>query len=153
VSVRGVALLVAALALVSCGSPFPGSTLGQQVHSWAVTTGLAGSISTLRGDARRIGLVEARHDPAGVRTDCDVLVDDALSANQNLPSPDGTLTRILSAAYAAASAAGRHCLDGAAGNRTLQARSAAELSSAASGYVKAEARLDDLNATGRGSSS
>jgi len=153
VSVRGVALLVAALALASCGSPFPGSTLGQQVHSWAVTTGLAGSLSTLRGDARRIALVETRHDPAGVRTDCDVLVDDALGANQNLPSPDGTLTRILSAAYAAASAAGRHCLDGAAGNRTLLARSAAELSSATSGYVKAEARLDDLNATGSGSSS
>jgi hypothetical protein len=82
-----------------------------------------------------------------------VLVNDALSANQNLPSPDDTLTRILSAAYVSAAAAGRHCLDGAGGNRALLARAAAEASGAASGYVKAEARLDDLDATGTGSSS
>jgi hypothetical protein len=147
-----VVLLVAALALASCGSPFPGATLGQQVHSWALSTGLSASIRTLRGDARRIALVETRHDPTGVRTDCDVLVNDALSANQNLPAPDATLTRILSAAYAAAASGGRHCLDGAGGNQVLLTRSAAELSVAASGYVKAEARLDDLDATGSGSS-
>ncbi len=150
---RGALLVVAALVLASCGSPFPGATLGQQVHSWAVTTGLSASLSTLRGDARRIGEVEARHDAAGLRTDCDVLVNDALSANQNLPSPDATLTRILSAAYASASTAGRHCLDGAGGDRSLLASSASELAAAASGWVKAEARLDDLDATGGGSSS
>ncbi len=93
----------------------------------------------------------ARHDAGGVRTDCDVLVNDALSANQNLPSPDDTLTRILSAAYAAASAAGRHCLNGAAGNRELLTSAAAELATAETGYVKAQARLDELDATGTGS--
>jgi len=150
---RGVVLVLAALALASCGSPFPGKTVGQQVQSWAASTGLSASITTLRGDARRIAVVEARHDPAGVRTDCDVLVNDALSANQNLPSPDATLTGILSAAYAAASAAGRHCLAGADGNQTLLRRSASELTGAQSGFVKAEARLDELGATGLGSSS
>jgi hypothetical protein len=151
---RGLVVLVAALALVSCGStsPFPGRTLGQQVHSWATTTGLAGSLATLRSDARRVAEVEARHDVAGVRTDCDVLVNDALGANQNLPSPDATLTRILSAAYTSASAGGRHCLSGAGGNSTLLTQSAAELHSAASGYVKAQARLDAIDATGPGSS-
>ena len=88
-----------------------------------------------------------------MRTDCDVLVNDALGANQNLPSPDDTLTRILSAAYASASAAGRHCLTGAGGAEALLARSSAELATAASGYVKAEARLDALGATGPGPSS
>jgi hypothetical protein len=149
---RGAVLLGAALALASCGSPFPGRTLGQQVHSWATTTGLASSLSTLRADARRIAAVEARHDPAGVRTDCDVLVNDALGANQNLPSPDDTLTQILSGAYASASAAGRNCLTGAGGGPLL-ARSTAELATAESGYVKAEARLDALGATGPGPSS
>jgi hypothetical protein len=138
--------------LASCGSPFPGATLGQQVRSWATSTGLTASLSALREDARRIAAVEARHDRAGVRTDCDVLVNDALSANQNLPSPDPTLTRILSSAYAAATAAGRHCLTGAQGNQALLTRSANELAAAASGYVKAQARLDALNATGPGSS-
>ncbi|HEY5025864.1 MAG TPA: hypothetical protein VII76_12875 [Acidimicrobiales bacterium] len=149
---RGAVLVVAAMVLASCGSPFPGHTLGQQVHSWATTTGLAASLGTLRSDARRIAQVEARHDPAGVRTDCDVLVNDALGANQNLPSPDATLTRILSSAYASASVGGRHCLSAAAGNAALLRRSALELATAASGYVKAEARLDALDAIGPRSS-
>ncbi len=147
---RGAFLVVAVVALASCGSPFPGRTLGAQVHSWATTTGLAGSLSTLRADARRVGELEARHEPAAVRTDCDVLVNDALNANQNLPSPDATLTRILSTAYASASAGGRLCLTGANGD---DARSGVDLAAAESGYVKAEARLDALGATGPGSSS
>lgn len=147
---RSTVLLIAAVVLASCGSPFPGRTLGAQVHSWATTTGLAGSLSTLRGDARRVAELEARHDPVAVRTDCDVLVNDALNANQNLPSPDATLTRILSAAYSSASAAGRLCLQGTSRD---QARAAVDLATAASGYVKAEARLDALGATGPGSSS
>jgi hypothetical protein len=153
VTARGAALVVVALSLASCGSPFPGRTLGQQVHSWATTTGLAASLSTLRADARRVATVEARHDAAGLGTDCDVLVNDALSANQNLPSPDDTLTHILSSAYASASAGGRHCLAGAGGDRSLLTRSAADLATAQSGYVKAEARIDALDATGPGPSS
>lgn len=150
---RGAVLFGATLVLASCGSPFPGRTLGQQVHSWATAAGLSGSLSALRADARRIAMVEARHDPAGVRTDCDVLVNDALSANQNLPSPDATLSAVLSAAYVSAAAAGRHCLSGASGNAALLGSSRAELAAAESGYVKAEARLDALGATGPGASS
>jgi hypothetical protein len=153
VSGRGAVLVVAGLVLASCGSPYPGATLGQQVQSWARSTGWSGSLSALRGDASRIVLVEARHDPAGVRTDCDVLVNDALDANQNLPTPDDTLTHILSAAYSAAAAAGRQCVTGTGGDGGLSARSHAELAAAASGYVKAEARVDDVGATVAGSSS
>ncbi len=93
-----------------------------------VTTGLAGQPrATLRGDARRIAPSRPGTIPPACAPTATCSSTDALSANQNLPSPDRTLTRILSAAYAAASAAGRHCLDGAAGNRRLLARSAAEL--------------------------
>jgi hypothetical protein len=150
---RAAVLFGAMVVLASCGSPFPGRTLGQQVHSWATTTGLAASLTTLRADAQRIAAVEVRHDPAGVRTDCDVLVNDALSANQNLPSPDAALTSVLSAAYASAAVAGRHCLDGAGGDAALLGSARTELAAAQSGYVKAEARLDVLGATGPGASS
>ena len=94
--------------------------------------------------------VEARHDAAGVRTDCDVLVNDALSANQNLPSPDDTLTGSCRPPTPPLGG-GRHCLNGAAGNRAAAPSSAAELATAESGYVKAQARLDELDATGTGS--
>jgi hypothetical protein len=153
VSGRGAVVLAAGLVLASCGSPYPGGTLGQQVTSWARSTGLAGSLSALRGDAARIAAVEVRGVPAAVRTDCDVLVNDALSANQNLPAPDDSLTRILSSAYAAAAAAGKHCVEEAGGGRGLSPRSTAELATAASGYIKAEARLDALGASVSGPSS
>jgi hypothetical protein len=143
---RAAVLVAAGLVLGSCGSPYPGTTLGQQVQSWAKATGLSGSLSSLRRDAGRISLVESRHDVRGVRTDCAVLVNDALTANQNLPAPDDMLTRILSAAYSAASAAGRRCVTGAGGGPGSLARARAELAMASSGYVKAEARLDALGA-------
>jgi hypothetical protein len=147
VSGRGAVLLAAGLVLASCGSPYPGTTLGQQVQSWARSTGLAGGLSALRGDAARIAQVEARGAPAAVRTDCDVLVNDALTANQNLPAPDDTLTGVLSAAYSAAAAAGKRCGAEAGDGQGLSARASAELAAAAAGYVKAEARLDALGAT------
>jgi hypothetical protein len=146
------AALAVAVTVASCGSPYPGSTLGQQVRSWARTTGLAASLQALQADGGRLPRVEAEHDPAAVRTACDVLVQDALAANQNLPAPDARLTSVLSAAYAAAAAAGRDCLRSAGGGAGLAA-SATELSRAATGYVKAQARLDDLDATGSGASS
>jgi hypothetical protein len=155
VSGRGALVLMVGmvgLAVAACGSPYPGSTLGQQVQSWARMNGLSSSLDALRADARRVGAVEARGGAAAVRTDCDVLVNDALGANQNLPTPDDVLTTILSRAYGAAAAAGRHCLAGAAGGG-LRARGRAELATAESGYVKAQARLDALDAVPAGSSS
>jgi len=146
-------LLVAGVALAACGSPYPGKTIGEQVRSWATTTGLSASLGALRGDARRIVMVQARHDPAALRTDCDVLVNDALAANQNLPAPDDQLSAVLTAAYAAAAAAGRDCSKAAAGDGAVLGRATSELTQAAAGYVKAEARLDALGATGPGGSS
>ena len=145
------ALAVPALVTTSCGGAFPGSTVGQQVQSWSRTTGFGASLRTLEADGHRIAPVEAEHDPGALRTACDVLVTDALSANQNLPTPDARLTDILTAAYAAAAAAGRDCLAAAGGGSGL-ARAAAELTLASSGYVKAQARLDDIGGVASGAS-
>lgn len=145
-------LTVGTVVTTSCGGAFPGTTLGQQVQSWSRTTGFAASLRTLEADGRRIAPVEAEHDPGALRTACDVLVTDALTANQNLPTPDSRLTDILTAAYAAAAAAGRDCLDAAGGGIGLT-RAASELDAASTGYVKAQARLDDIGAVGTGASS
>ncbi|HTZ07424.1 MAG TPA: hypothetical protein VMB72_00035 [Acidimicrobiales bacterium] len=144
------ALAAGALLLGACGSPYPGATLGQQVSSWASTTGFAAGLRTLRADAGRVARLEAAHDPAALRTGCDVLVNDALAANQNLPTPDATLTATLTAAYQAAAAGGRDCLAGAGGDGTLLGRARGELAAAAADEVRAQARMDDLGATGAG---
>jgi len=145
-----VALAAGLLAVAGCAAtPYPGATLGQQVGSWASSTDFAASLQTLRADARRVARLEAAGDPAALRTGCDVLVNDALSANQNLPTPDGTLTTVLTAAYQAAAAGGRACAEGA-GGPAARARVRGELAAAAADYVAAQARMDDLGATGAG---
>jgi hypothetical protein len=145
-------LVGVALALVACGSPYPGATVGQQVQSWARSTGWAATIRTLDADAARVRVVSTHADAAGMRTVCDVLVTDALGANQFLPAPDIELSTILSGAYRAAVAAGEGCLRAAGAPAGLSSRVATELASAHAGYIKAQARVDllDLNARGGG---
>ena len=145
---RGALVLIAGVALTACGSPYPGSTLGAQVQSWVHTTGFSASLRTLRGDGTHVRELMAGHDVKALRTDCDALVDDALGANQNLPTPDTTLSTILAHAYSSAAAAGRDCLAGAGGSAGPLARAVTELAAADSGYIKAEARIDDLDISG-----
>ncbi len=149
------------LVLGACGSPYTGSTVGQQVESWATTSPdpkFATAVSTLRADMRRIANAQSSHE-AILRTDCDVLVTDALSANQNLPTPDSQLTNVLSRAYSSAANAGKDCLCaagghacavGSPGEASLLRRSTAERSAAERGFIKAEARVDFLAVTSGG---
>jgi len=144
------------IVLAACGSPYAGSNVGQQVQSWVNSSPdpkFSTAMSTLQGDLRRITEVQAIHNDAALRTDCDVLVTDALSANQNLPTPDSDLTDVLSSAYSAAGEAGKDCLCAAGGHpcpagvhgrANLLDHSAAERSKANRGFIEAEARVDLL---------
>ena len=148
--------------LAGCGSQYAGSTVGQQVESWATTSPdpkFAAAMSTLQGDLNRIAKTQSASDAAALRTDCEVLVTDALSANQNLPTPDTELTDVLSKAYTAAAGAGRDCLcaagsqpcpAGAHGKADLLATSDAESAAALRGFIAAEARVDLLLAMSGG---
>jgi hypothetical protein len=148
------------LVVAGCGSQYPGNNVGQQVESWATTSPdpkFAPAMSMLQGDLRRVVAAEASDDASVQRTDCDVLVTDALSANQNLPTPDGELTNVLSRAYSAAANAGKDCLcaggahtctAGALGRTGLLKRSAAEGAAARRGFIEAEARVDLLSILG-----
>jgi hypothetical protein len=147
-STRAVAALACGLLLVGCGSAHPGATVGAQVQSWVRASGFAAALGTLRADARRIGTVEERRDTKALHTDCDVLVDDALGANQQLPTPDAELTRLLAAAYASAASAGRRCSGVAGHDSAGLAPVNAGLAQAQSGYVKAEARVDAVEQAG-----
>jgi len=141
-------------AMFGCGSEYAGANVAQQVQSWVKNSPdpkFATAVSTLRGDMRRVD--EADGSNAALRTDCDVLVVDALSANQNLPTPDSRLTQVLSQAYTSAANAGRDCLcaggghvcpSGVHGRASLLRLSGVEQSAAERGLIKAEARVDLL---------
>ncbi len=128
--------------LAACGSSFSGTTLSQQVTSWAKTTSFSAEVSTVQGDIGRIDVVVGRDEAAALKTDCDVLVTDALIANQNLPTPDATLTTLLSNAYSVAGEAGHDCFSGAGGGTRLLARSTTERMTARRDVIKALARFD-----------
>jgi hypothetical protein len=159
------AVLVLGLTLVACGSEYSGSTVAQQVQSWVRSSPdpkFAAVVSTLEGDFRKTSEAESLGDQALVRTTCDVLVTDALSANQNLPTPDTELTDLLSAVYGSAvssgqdcfcAAGGRPCARGASTHEGFLQRSRREASAALRGIVKADARVDQLTIVAGGGSS
>jgi len=142
-----VTMMVMVVGLVAAACSSSDKTVGQQARAWAASTGWAATVRQLQGDLHRLsGLGE---DTAGVRrTVCDVLVTDALSANQQLPTPDRALTGFLSDAYTAAADAGRDCFKGSVPVETATARAA----SAAADLVRAQARYDSLTSTLPGAS-
>jgi hypothetical protein len=130
------------LALAACGSTFTGNTLAEQVSNWATSTGFSTQVEVLQADLRRIGPAAPGRSPGSLKTDCDVLVTDTLAANQNLPSPDLTLTTLLSDAYTAAGTAGHDCFSGAGGSSPLLARSLTQRTTARRDLIKSLARYD-----------
>jgi hypothetical protein len=146
-ALRAVAIPGFALLLAACGSAYSGSTLAQQVTSWAKSTGFSAEVSTVQGDIRLVDSLSAGSQSAGsqaadMKTACAVLVQDTLMANQNLPSPDETLTDLLSTAYSEAGVAGKDCLSGAGHESDLLSRSATERVTARRDLTKALARFD-----------
>lgn len=140
--------VVVALGAGVLGACGPGGSLAQQVREWATSSGWQASVSELRGDLGRLPAITS--ESAGVRrTACDVLVTDALNANEQLPTPDQALTSLLSKAYSAAADAGRHCYSGGPEVSAVPA----EQQAAARALVQAQARYDELTSTlhaGRG---
>ena len=132
-----VAVLGAGLALAGCAA---GGTPAQQVRAWVTSTGWDATLRQLQGDLAMVAALGPAGAAPARRTICDVLVTDALSANEQLPTPDGRFTRLLSEAYGAAATAGHHCFDGGA----ALAGAPAEARAAARTLLEADARYDEL---------
>lgn len=130
----------------ACGNG--SASVAQQLTSWAQSTDFSSTLSAVRGDLA----AEAQYAAAGApathaRTVCDVLVTDTLHANEQLPTPDSTLTGLLGRAYDAAASAGHDCYD-AAGADSPKLAAAATLRTTALGLlIRAEARYDQLTST------
>ncbi len=98
----------------------------------------------------------AEHLPAGqLKTLCAVLGDAARQGNDNLPTPDQTLTTALSNAYDTAFDAGEECYksadDGDAGAARVsageRARAAVMLSAAVARYVQVTGKVPSTTTT------
>ena len=136
-----VVALGAGLALAGCGGS--SGTPAQQVRSWVASTGWQATLRQLRGDLAKVAAVGPGTAAPARRTLCDVLVTDALSANEELPTPDGRFTALLSSAYTGAARAGHHCYAGGA----ALAAAPAEARGAARALLEADARYDEVTSS------
>lgn len=120
-----VAVAIGSMALAACAAQEQSGSPAHQLSSWVNGAGAGGSIGTVSVDIKNVNLAFDQHDPPGeIRSVCGLLVDDAGTANGNLPSPDQQLSDDLSAAYATAYDAGTDCYNGSNGDQKLLATSA-----------------------------
>jgi len=141
--------VVAGAGLVGC-STYSGSTLGEQVESWASSASTGGppfwdQVGTVLADAQRVGLVEQKGGADAVRTDCVLLSNDTRAAYQLLPTPDPGLTAALDQALSTEENAATDCYGGAQGGRQL-ARADRERALAATGLAASRSLFDTLTA-------
>ncbi|MDE3086862.1 MAG: hypothetical protein KGJ77_08865 [Acidobacteriota bacterium] len=130
-------VLGAGLVLAGCAGR---GTPSQQVRAWAAASGWDATLRQLQGDLAKVAALGPDSASPARRTLCDVLVTDALAANEQLPTPDDRFTRLLSGAYTSAATAGHHCFSGGDG----LAEAPAEARGAARTLLEADARYDEL---------
>jgi hypothetical protein len=131
----GLAVVVAAgiVAFVSYGHRGPSGTEAQQLQSWVSSSQLGQDIGTLQDDGKNVTRALRDHKNAtSVRTICAAMANDAQTFNQQLPSPDASVTQLLARAYGLAYDAAEACYRAGTTNRTLLAQSSDDRSKASS---------------------
>ncbi len=136
---------VGVVAFVANGSAPTGGSPAARLRDWVQSTGLDGSLSTLRADDARITLiVRERRGTGAVRADCGVLYTDTEAANTELPAPDARTTTLLSDAYTEEGRAANACYDAGDTDQALLRRSAAERGQAEALLEEAERRIGSV---------
>ena len=119
--VRVVAVLVVstcAVALTSCAGADQEGSPAHRMSVWVSGTGLGPEIGTLVADNARIAKV-VPNGSGVLHAACSTIVNDAEMANSTLPSPDPTVTELLTQAYGLEGTAGNDCYGGASDRSTL----------------------------------
>jgi hypothetical protein len=94
-----VVVAVGVVAFVTLGHGTSG-TPGQRLQSWVSSTGLGQDVGTLEGDGASVRKASSStRGISAVHTVCAAMADDAQTFNDQLPSPDSTLTQLLARAY------------------------------------------------------
>lgn len=142
-----VALAVAVVAFVAYGHGSSASTPAQRLTAWASSTDLGQAIGTLEGDGSHVVAAVAEHKAAAVRTVCAAMANDAQTANDNLPSPDATVTTLLARAYGLEYDAAEACYRAGTADAALLGASARDRSRAAALFGAVQRRLRSVTGT------
>jgi isopenicillin N synthase-like dioxygenase len=94
-----VIVAIGVVAFVSLGHGVSG-TPGQRLEGWATSMNLGQDVGTLEGDGASVRkAISAGKGIGAVHTVCAAMASDAQTYNDNLPSPDSTVTQLLARAY------------------------------------------------------
>jgi hypothetical protein len=109
---------VCAVALTSCAGADQQGSPAHRMSVWVSGTGLGQEIGTLVADNARIAKV-AGNGSGALHAACSTIVNDAEMANSSLPSPDPTVTDLLTEAYGIEGDVGNGCYGGASDHAAL----------------------------------
>jgi hypothetical protein len=113
-----VLVLAAALTLTSCAGADQQGSPSHRMSVWVSGTSFGADIGTLVADNARIAKV-APNGTGALHAACSTMVNDAEMANSSLPSPDPTVTDLLTQAYGLEGTAGNDCYDAGAADKKL----------------------------------
>jgi hypothetical protein len=131
-----VLVLTAALTLTSCAGADQEGSPSHRMSVWVSGTTFGADIGTLVADNARIAKV-APNGTGALHAACSTMINDAEMANSSLPSPDPTVTDLLTQAYGLEGTAGNDCYDAGTTDKKLL------LTSERDG-IKADALYDEV---------
>jgi hypothetical protein len=109
---------VSALVVTSCAGADQEGSAAHQMSVWVSGTGFGQDIGALIADNARVPK-DVANGTGAIHAACSTLLNDAESANTELPSPDPTVTDLLTRAYALEGTAANDCYDAGTSNRKL----------------------------------
>lgn len=116
--VASLVLCSAALALSACAGADQEGSVAHRMSVWVNGTNFGGDIGTLVADNARIAKV-APNGAGALHAACSTMINDAEMANSSLPSPDPTVTDLLTQAYGLEGTTGNDCYNGASNPKLL----------------------------------
>jgi hypothetical protein len=112
------AVPVGALVLTSCAGADQEGSAAHQMSVWVSGTGLGGDIGNLMADNARVPK-DVANGTGAIHAACSTLLNDAESANTELPAPDPTVTALLTRAYGLEGTAANDCYNAGSSNTKL----------------------------------
>ena len=130
--------------VASCAGEDQMGSPAHRLSVWVRGTGLGEDIGTLVADNARIPKVVPNGTKA-VHAACGTMEDDADTANDELPTPDPTVTDWLSTAYGLEGTAATDCYNAGSTNKKLLAKAEASAKRADLLYERALIRIQSID--------
>ena len=139
----GVLAITLTLAGCSTSSSMGSDHLANATNSWLDQTNFATVVGGLQNDTAKIATASSMKKPTlTMQTLCGILLLDAQTANNDLPTPDRTATKLLALAYGDLGAGANQCFKAGNANTALQAQSVASRTSGLIALAQATSRLE-----------